>query len=157
MESTLSKTALDYIRGFETLSADDFRSLHTSTFEHVFAPASLNMPPTLDGASFANHIAGLRGIMHSFPVIPKETIVNEKGRQVVVWATSIAKFIDDVKDDSFSEDEWAYRGEYIFMFTMIEAGDKIDRVVEFLDSKSTDTLRLLMETAKKNKARKEEA
>ena len=85
---------------------------------------------------------------------PKEVIESQDSNQVVVWAMSETCFRDEVKDAGIPEDEWAYKGEYMFVFTMDESGEKIERVLEFLDSKKTkDTLLGLMERARRNKAR----
>lgn len=38
----------------------------------------------------------------------------------------------------FTEEQWGYVGEFIFMLTMDESGEKITKIVEFVDSKATD-------------------
>lgn len=63
-------------------------------------------------------------------------------------------FRDDVKDAGLSDEEWGYRGEYIFIFTMDESQEKIIRVLEFVDSKGTDRLRVLMARARANMEKK---
>lgn len=63
-------------------------------------------------------------------------------------------FRDDVKDGGLSDEEWSYRGEYIFIFTMDESQEKIIRVLEFVDSKGTDRLRGLMARARANLEKK---
>lgn len=70
---------------------------------------------------------------------------------MVVWATSETKFFDAVKDSGLSDEEWIYRGEYMFILSMDESQEKIKRVVEFLDSKATERLRGLIKRAKDNK------
>lgn len=70
---------------------------------------------------------------------------------MVVWATSETRFHDEVMDGGIAAEEWKYRGEYIFILSMDEKGEKIERVVEFVDSKGTDRLRVLMARAKKNR------
>ncbi|TVY21195.1 Austinol synthesis protein J [Lachnellula arida] len=153
MTSTRHQTALHFIQAFETLSVDTFLSLQTPTCQHIFAPASLSVPPK-NNAAFAAHIAGIKQLMEGFPVTAKEVIDSQGSNQVVVWATSETRFRDEVKDTGIPEDEWAYKGEYLFVFTMDESGEKIERVLEFLDSKKTkDTLGPLMARARGNKAR----
>ena len=63
-------------------------------------------------------------------------------------------FRDDVKDAGLSDEEWSYRGEYIFILTMDESQEKIIRVLEFVDSKGTDRLRELMARARANLEKK---
>lgn len=57
-----------------------------------------------------------------------------------MWATGKPQFREEVKDfEVFSKEQWEeYVGEFIFMLTMDEAGEKIIKVNEFIDSKGTD-------------------
>lgn len=58
---------------------------------------------------------------------------------VVVWATGGPQWREELKDyEVFSEEQWAYVGEFVFMLTMDETGEKITKIVEFVDSKGTD-------------------
>jgi hypothetical protein len=151
MTSKRYQTALKFIGAFEDLSIDTFLALQTPTCRHVFAPASLPPPAPLDNAGFAAHQTGLRTILEAFPVRAKEIIEDQEKNQVVIWATSETKFFDAVKDSGLSDDEWIYRGEYMFILTMDESQEKIERVIEFLDSKATERLRVLIRRAKDNK------
>ena len=77
-------------------------------------------------------------------------MVNEKERQVVVWATAVPTFRDEVMDPGVSAEEWKYQGEYIFILDFDESAEKVKRVVEFLDSKGTERLRESMKRATSN-------
>jgi hypothetical protein len=57
--------------------------------------------------------------MQKSPVTAKEVMKDGAKNVVIVHATSQAHF----------HEEWMYRGEYIFMLTMNESGDKIHKVV----------------------------
>lgn len=62
------------------------------------------------------------------------------GPVVLVWATGSPQWREEVKDyEVFSEEQWDYVGEFIFMLTMDEKGEKIVKIHEFVDSKGTDT------------------
>jgi hypothetical protein len=52
--------------------------------------------------------------------------------------------------------EWDYTGEYIYMLDVDEDG-KIVRVLEFLDSKTTERLSMMMARAKRNLNMEEKA
>ncbi|KAL1885143.1 hypothetical protein Plec18167_001800 [Paecilomyces lecythidis] len=145
------ETAKKFIGIFATLDTHLADSLLAEDFVHQFAPASLGMRPPLGKQVFLEHIDGLREIMAGFPVTVKEHVESESSNQVTVWARSQTIFRDDVKDDGVSEKEWAYEGEYMFLLFMDETGEKITRVVEFLDSKATDEkLRPLIRRAREN-------
>lgn len=152
MPSNRYNTAVAFIEAFDSLSASTFLSLLTPTCQHIFAPASADAPrEPLDNNAFAAHISSLTLVLRNFPVYPKEIIENERANQVVVWATSETRFHDEVMDGGIAAEEWKYRGEYIFILSMDESGERIERVVEFVDSKGTDRLRVLMARAKKNR------
>lgn len=82
----------------------------------------------------------------------KEYFESERSNAVTVWATGVPEFREDVKD---KDEDWGYQGEYIFLLSMDESGEKITRIVEFLDSKATvEKLSGLMERAGKNLERR---
>ena len=70
------------------------------------------------------------------------------------------------KEEGGMEDDWAYTGEYMFLLSFEdgEGGEdrdggklkRIERVVEFVDSKGTMRLLSLMQKAKENLERQEE-
>ena len=156
MPSKLYDTATTFIAAFETLSSTTFTTLQAPTYTHIFAPTSASPPPPLTGTEFSHHIAELNSILRGFPVSAREIFENETHNQVTIWATSETWFHEDVKDDTIPANDWLYHGEYIFILTMDESGEKIERVIEFLDSKGTDVLRGLMKKAKENKAKRME-
>ncbi len=151
MESKRLQTAKKYIGHFATLDTETLASVLAANYVHEFAPKSMNPPGPFSKAQFLAHSASLRDIMTGFPVKAKEYVESESAHQVTVWATSKTEFRDEVKrgDD---EEGWVYEGEYVFMLWMDESGEKVVRVVEFLDSKGTiERLGVLMRRARENK------
>ena len=63
----------------------------------------------------------------------------------------------DLNDAGITDEEWAYRGEYIFILTMDDTGWKADRVINFVNSKGTKWLRGLMMRVSANKVQREKA
>lgn len=58
---------------------------------------------------------------------------------VVVWATGKPQFREEAKDyEVFSKKQWDYVGEFVFMLSMDETGEKIKRIDEFVDTKGTE-------------------
>ncbi|KAI9688714.1 MAG: hypothetical protein M1822_001071 [Bathelium mastoideum] len=155
MVSARLETARRFIGMFETLDTHTLDSILAEKHVHEFAPASLGTGTPYDKQGMIEHIDRLHDILDGFPVFAKEYVESEDSNRVTVWATSRTIFRDDARDDEISPDEWAYEGEYIFIFSMNETGDKIVRTVEFLDSKATaDKLRPLMKRARKNKEKR---
>ncbi|CAL5866704.1 uncharacterized protein PFLUO_LOCUS914 [Penicillium psychrofluorescens] len=156
MSSKLHQIALAYIDGFRTLSPEAFLSILSPSAKHKFAPASLKLPESMDAAAFADHLGSLREVIASFPVYPKEIWENEALGQVTIWATSETIFHEKAKGDNASADDWKFQGEYIFILTMDESQEKVEEIVEFLDSKATERLRELMAQARKNLSEKKD-
>jgi hypothetical protein len=71
----------------------------------------------------------LRATLVRFTRIPKETFENKtKNQTTTVWAISLATFKDEWKDDDLSDEEWLYRGEYIFVLTMDDSKERVDQI-----------------------------
>ncbi|KAL4734525.1 hypothetical protein BDV11DRAFT_54250 [Aspergillus similis] len=150
MPSQRLLTAQKFISYFATLENAILEPLLAESYHHQFAPAALNPPGPFDRAGFLAHLGGLKDIMSGFPVFAKEYIESQSANQVVVWATSKTQFREEVKDDGVSENEREFGGEYVFMFTMDESGEKVVRCVEFLDSLATKRLLELVARARAN-------
>jgi ketosteroid isomerase-like protein len=160
MESKRLETAKKYISFFATLDTQALDSLLAENYTHQLTPTSLNRlaPGPVDKQGVLEHYNRLRNVMTGFPVTAKEYIENESSNRVTIWASSKTVFRDDVKDDGISQKEWIYEGEYIFLLTMDETGEKIIRIVEFLDSKAmVDKLRPLIKRANENRESRLEA
>ena len=153
MTSPRIETAKSLLEGFADLSEHRLVSTRSEDCTHAFAPSSLNMGPPRDNATFAAHLATLREVLSGFPVTPQEIFDSANENTVTVWATGDAIFHEELKDDGLSAEEWKYRGEYIFIFQMDSTGRRVQRIVEFLDSKATEHLRELMVRARGNRER----
>lgn len=142
------ETAKRFIESFGTLDGNEMTRLKTSDCLHHFAPATLGINEPKSTEEFSNHLSTLRDVLAGFPVYIKE--LWDKGNNVTIWATSETKFHEAAMDSGLPSTSWAFNGEYIFILEMNEAGDKITRVVEFLDSKATEELRALFKRARTN-------
>jgi hypothetical protein len=80
---------------------------------------------------------------------------DEQQNKVIVWATSQPIFHDELKDEGLTEEEWTYKGEYMFILSMNESGDKVERVVEFVDSKGSERFLGLIQRARTNKDKRD--
>ncbi|KAK9775220.1 hypothetical protein SCAR479_08196 [Seiridium cardinale] len=146
--STLAATATTFIQVFETLDTSKLVPIQAENYSHEFAPASMGMPHLKSGEAFNSHLGSLTRVMRGFPGQIKQIWPNPSLNQCTVWANAVADFHDHVKD-SDSEEEWKYRGEYIFVFKMDQSGKKIEHVLEFVDSQGTEKLRGLITRALK--------
>ena len=145
MPSKQYQVALAFLDAFKDMDYETSVALRTPNCRHTFAPASLNMKEKTN-EDFAAHVKNMQGVVGGIPVTPKQ--IFEGNNQVTIWATSETIFQEKVKASNPSLD-WTYEGEYIFVLSFNEAGDKIQHILEFLDSKKVEEMRaLLMEASK---------
>ncbi|EHK44592.1 uncharacterized protein TrAtP1_009151 [Trichoderma atroviride] len=150
-EQALYDTAIAFINAFATLEANSHISLRAANCTHIFAPSSIKPPQPMTNEDFAAHLIKLHTIATGFPVTAKEIHVNFPKRQVIIWASAVLNFREELKGLKEGDDgkEWDYVGEYMFLLDVDEEG-KICRIVEFLDSLGTERVRVLIAKAWKN-------
>lgn len=83
----------------------------------------------------------------------KEIRAPEQSQMVMAHVGTSAWFPEEAKDDDEYVD-WNYFGEFNFVFEMSEAGDRIRRVLDVLDSKNSEMLLVLADRARRNLAAK---
>lgn len=150
--STLIATAKTFISVFASLDPSTISHIQSVNYTQEWAPSSAKPPPPLNSEQFASHLKMLGEILQSFPVRIKRIWPNPSLNQVTIWADSELMVHEHIKNSSDDLAEWSYRGEYIFVLTMDESGEKIDHVFEFVDSKGTDHLRGILNKARKRLA-----
>ena len=155
MASVQRSTALAFLQCFKDLDVSSAVALRAPDCLHTMAPASLNYPPNMTNEQFAAHLSSLKTMVAHLPVTPKEIFEHEGSNQVTIWATSNATFREEAKDEDSGID-WSYHGEYIFILSLNPAGDKIERIVEFLDSKRVVEVGELIKRARHNLAMRKE-
>jgi hypothetical protein len=148
--STRCKTGLAFLAAFEHLDVDAHLSLRSPTCAHIFAPSSYSHSAPFSNIDFATHLFKLKRVIERFPVTAKEIMEDEQQNRIIIWATGEPTFFEELKDDGLSKQEWVYKGEYVFILSMDKSGEKIERIVEFLDSKAATGARALVERARVN-------
>jgi hypothetical protein len=148
MTSTRYNTALKFISAFKAMDLPTIMSIRAPNCMHQMAPASLGSRPPLNNEAYETSIARFSDIVTEWPAEAKEIMEDEKQNRVVVWATSKAVWKKELMDGDSKD--WDWQGEYMFILCMDESGERLVRVVEFLDSKRTEELRALVARAAKN-------
>ena len=133
------QTAQLYFDSLKTLNGTTLEPLLASNYSHSFAPASINLSPTLDKQGYIDRVAGISTVWSTFPFVVNEWIESESSNQVTAWGLVIPEWVDAIKNGGGDPADWAVKAEYIFMF-WFDAEGKVQRVVEFFDSKETDRL-----------------
>lgn len=154
MPSTKHDMALAFLESFTDLDGPASIALRTADCIHTMGPTSLfpSSPHNLTNEAFLAHIASLKEVLTVFPVKAEEIFEDERSSHVTIWATSHLTFRPEVIDHDEEGTDWSYHGEYMFVLTFNEAGDKIERIVEFLDSQKVVAVRPLLARAKRNLA-----
>ena len=143
MGSQQRQIALALLDTFTNLDYEANVALRTPDCRHSFAPASLGILEK-SNEQFAAHIKSMQKNIEGIPVTAKQ--IFEGNNQVTIWATGDTKFKEEVKAAEPQLD-WTYQGEYIFIFTFNGAGDRIQHILEFLDSKKVEDARKLLSIA----------
>ncbi|KAI1011875.1 hypothetical protein LB503_004518 [Fusarium chuoi] len=137
--STLIATATAYIDVFRTLDTEALSRILSDEYSHRFAPASANLPGSMDCYGLIARLNQVGEVMPSFTVTIRQMWPNPSLRQVLVGADSETNFHRQLRD-SDDDEEWTKRGEYMFLMAMNESGEKIADVLEFVDSRATEEI-----------------
>ena len=104
----------------------------------------------MDNTTYEAQLVRFKDIITGFPMTIKETLEDEKKNQIMVWAEGGQSWAPEAKDPGLSEEEWNFTREYIFILSLDESGEKVERTVEFVDTKATEQLRMLFARAMEN-------
>jgi hypothetical protein len=80
----------------------------------------------MNNETYESYFAAMLPYFRDFTVTVNDIFEDEKANKVVIWARSTA-----------NTDLGPYTNEYMLVFYMNEAGDKIDRFLEFVDSNNS--------------------
>ncbi|KAE9366346.1 hypothetical protein N431DRAFT_351433 [Stipitochalara longipes BDJ] len=150
MTSKRMSVALKYMQAANEMDISTIMALRTPNCTHHFHPSSLGTRPPIDNTTYEANLLRFKDIISSFPMVIKETLEDEKKNQIMIWAEGGQSWFPEAKDPGLSEEEWNFTREYIFIVSLDESGDKIEKMVEFLDTKATEQLRLLLARAMEN-------
>jgi hypothetical protein len=148
---TLIATTKAYLKVFDALDPSTIEHVQTDSYKHQMAPASLGMSAAFTKQTFAEHLGRLSGALSNFPVTPIKIYANPTLSQVTMWVTGVPIFHENLKDGN--PEDWNIKNEYIWVLTMDKSGEKVEEVLEFLDSKTTELLMPLVFRALGNKAK----
>ncbi|KAH0836290.1 hypothetical protein FOPE_04499 [Fonsecaea pedrosoi] len=149
MTSIQRSIAIAFLDTFKDLDLEANLALRTADCVHTIAPATLGVRPNMSNHDFGAHLLSLKEFILAIPVTPKK--IYEGGNLVTVWATSETTFREQAKDKDSTVD-WSYEEEYIFVFTFNQTGDRIQHILEFVDSKKVENARVLFQRAARNRA-----
>ncbi|KAF5610209.1 uncharacterized protein FSUBG_3442 [Fusarium subglutinans] len=136
---TLTATATAYIDVSRTLDTEALSRILSDEYGHRFAPTWYNLPGSMDRHGLIARLNQVGEVMSSFPVTIKQMWPNPSLRQVLVWGKSETNFRRQLRDSDYDE-EWTKRGEYMFLVTMNETGERITDVLEFVDSEGIEDI-----------------
>jgi hypothetical protein len=150
MTSKCLSVALKYIQAANEMDFSTIMAMRAPSCTHHFHPSSLGIRPPINNATYEVNLVRFKEIISGFPMTIKETLEDEKKNQIMIWAEGGQTWFPEAKDPGLSDDEWNFTREYIFILSLDESGEKIEKMVEFVDTKATEQLRLLLARAQEN-------
>lgn len=134
----LIKTAKAYLNALSTVDPEGIAANTAESFYITIAPYSTGITKD-DGVSvrresLIQRFHTQRSMISSMNVkVEKEWPPNESNNQVTIWTTAKADFHPEIVGYD-SKDDWIFKPEVLFIFTMDDSGEKIKHIFEFQDS-----------------------
>lgn len=148
----LLKTAKAYLSAVDNIDSDGMLATTTDNFYVSISPASARLGDDDGRASRDTLIKRFQGLKHAMSSlhlnITQEWQPNEATRQVFLQATGDIEFLPSVIGDD-NKDEWVFKNEVFYVFTMNESGDKVEHLLEFVDSLAVQAMPALFGKAMK--------
>jgi hypothetical protein len=140
----LLNTAKAYLNALSTVDGNGIAAITADSFYITMAPYSTGLTGhngvSVDRDSLVQRYHGLKAVLSSMNVkIEKEWPPNEASNQVTIWTTANADFHPKIVGDD-SKDDWVFKPETLFLFTMDESGEKIKHLFEFQDSVAVQSM-----------------
>ncbi|KAM4066424.1 hypothetical protein HRG_000527 [Hirsutella rhossiliensis] len=140
MDSKRMQSARKFVEHYATHDNEMLHSLLADSLVFEISPSrSIDKLQAFDKAGFIEFKENMKRVMTGYPLNVIKYIESESSNMVVVWTTGRPQFREELKDyEEVTKEQWDYVGEFVFMLTMDETGEKITKVNEFIDSKATD-------------------
>ncbi|TGJ80334.1 hypothetical protein E0Z10_g8430 [Xylaria hypoxylon] len=122
MPSQLRQTALAVVDAYNKWTVEGIMALRTEDCVNQIIPRSLGRP-AMDNTAYEEYFRSVMPHINNFAVTIDDIIVDPRENKVAIWAHSSA-----------STEIGPYNNEYVFILYMNEAGDKITKFHEFVDS-----------------------
>ncbi|KAK5627305.1 hypothetical protein RRF57_003020 [Xylaria bambusicola] len=126
-QSRRRQTALAVIDTYNKWDLEAMLAIRTEDCVHQVIPQSLGRQP-LNNAEYRTYFATWIPLFKDFTVTINDLVEDEKENKVAMWAQS--KAMTDIGP---------YTNEYVVILHMNEAGDKVTKFVEFVDSQFSVT------------------
>ncbi|OCK76594.1 hypothetical protein K432DRAFT_385340 [Lepidopterella palustris CBS 459.81] len=124
-QSTIRKTTLSVLAGYEHQSIEEIMAFCTPDCIHVFSPSSLSISRTpMSNTAYSAFYASVLPKIWNFKLTISEIIESPQSNKVVVFASSTADSKAGVG---------TYGQEYVLVFEFDESGGKIKKMVEWAD------------------------
>lgn len=95
----------------------------------------------MDNATFRQYFGGMMPLFKSFVPTVHQLVEDEKANTIVIWCSSKAETVIG-----------PYANEYVIVLHFNEAGDKVEKIIEFVDTEFSKTffgrLRVYLEEQK---------
>jgi len=124
-QSTIRKTTLSILAGYEHQSLEEIMAFCTPDCIHVISPSSLSSSGPMSNTAYSTFYASILPKIWNFKLTISEIIESPQSNKVVVFASSTADSKAGVG---------TYGQEYVLVFEFDESGEKVKKTVEWADS-----------------------
>jgi hypothetical protein len=149
IHNTASKTVLSYSQENCGSDVSAFSATLTPTCKRYFAPSSFFAATPelanygLSNAEYEAHMAPEMTILEKWRVEIKKIIVDEAKRTAMVWSHHYLTM----------KGQKEVLLEFVFMLDINETGEKVDKIVEFVDTAECDKyVQMMQEVAKEQQS-----
>ncbi|KAI0909428.1 hypothetical protein F4823DRAFT_426470 [Ustulina deusta] len=116
------RTALAVVEAYNKWSTEAIMAIRAEDCTNQILPKSLGRP-AMDNAAYKAYFEAVMPGFEDFAVTVNDMVEDARENKVVMWASSTA-----------STEIGPYVNEYVIILYMNEAGDKVTKFLEFVDS-----------------------
>ncbi|ROV88143.1 hypothetical protein VMCG_10430 [Cytospora schulzeri] len=116
------EVAIEVIESYRSWNIERIMAYRTDDCTQLVIPRSLNREPK-DNASYRKYFASIMPAFQDFQPKIHELVEDEQGNKVMMWVSSKAQSLIG-----------PYGNEYTILLYFNEDGDKVNKIVEFVDS-----------------------
>ncbi|KAJ4390943.1 hypothetical protein N0V93_004542 [Gnomoniopsis smithogilvyi] len=116
------ETAIEVMDAFKAWDIDRIIAYRAENCTQQVVPKSLDRP-AMDNAAFRQYFGGIMPLFKNFTPTTHQLIEDEKANTVVIWCSSTADTVIG-----------PYGNEYVLLLHFNETGDKVEKIVEYVDT-----------------------
>ncbi|KAM5370888.1 hypothetical protein ACJZ2D_008321 [Fusarium nematophilum] len=136
--SALLAAAAAYLDALASYERARILAVLSEDYEHTLAPASIGVESPISRDAFVPMACNLQAVISRFSFRIKQAWPNEAEGRVTVWAEGEGDLRPHIKQSS--GEDYSLKREYMFVLEMDSSGEKVEKALEFVDTKLTEAM-----------------